>query len=74
MEKPQLVLITREMVDFLSRIQVKPSITEKLIEVIRDRSASEIGAILLYLARFGDLKVIDRTLADFLQQSKDQNS
>lgn len=69
-EKP--IFITVEMIYFLSRIQVEPSIQDKLIEVIQDRSASEISAILLYLGRFPDLGVIDRTLSDFLNQLKDR--
>ena len=67
-EKP--IFITMEMIYFLTRIQVEPSIQDKLLEVIQDRSASEISAILLYLARFPDLRIIDRTLSDFLDQLK----
>ena len=71
-EKP--IFITPEMISLLSRIQVKPSIQDKLLEVIQDRSASEINAILLYLGRFPDLRIIDRTLSDFLDQLKDRKT
>jgi hypothetical protein len=69
-----LVLINLEMVNFLSRIQLQPTIRVKLLEVIKGRSPSEIGAILLYLDRFSDLRVIDQTLSNFLNQIKDKGT